>query len=64
MVLCPRTQRQHYVDSVGLKTKHMELRGKSGRGQIKGGLEGRESGGFDQNTAPAYLKLSDNKKIM
>lgn len=46
-----------------MKTKHMELRGKSGRGQIKGGLEGRESGGFDQNTPPAYLKLSDNKKI-
>lgn len=45
----------------GFNTKHIKLRGKSGRGQIRRRLEGRESGRFDQNMSFVYIKLSNKK---
>lgn len=51
----------HICGLSGFKTKHIELRGKSGRGPIRGRLEGRESGRFDQDMSFVYIKLSNKK---
>lgn len=47
------------MDSVGFRNEHMKLGRKDGGGGVEQELEGREGGGYDQNTLHTCMKFSN-----